>query len=75
MMPNRQPFSTLTPENMELFRENTYDNIYLNFLNPSFQYPSSHDSNIPGFQYSNWGDVHIRDRQSEPLIGSGRFFY
>ena len=50
------------PENARLFRENQYNYIFFDFLNPPFHYPRAHDSakklhfvpNIPGFQHSKW---------------------
>jgi hypothetical protein len=54
MMPVRNPFSALAPENKPLFRENQYNYIRFDSLNPSFHYPRTHDSNIPELQHSNW---------------------
>jgi len=57
MMPVRHPFSAYTPENTPLLRENQYNYIRFDSLNPPFHYPRTHDSNIPEFQHSNWGEA------------------
>jgi hypothetical protein len=32
--------------------------VKMNFtINPTFHYPRTHDSNIPEFQHSNWGEA------------------
>jgi len=57
MMPNRHPFSAFAPENTQLLRENPYNYIRIDSLNPPFHYPRTHDSNIPEFQHPNWGEA------------------
>jgi len=65
MMPVRHPFSAFAPESTPLLRENQYNYIRFDSLNPPFHYPSTHDSakklhfvpNIPEFQHSNWGEA------------------
>jgi len=53
MMPTRHQFSAFAPENTPLLRENQYNYLRFNFLNPPVHYPRTHDSNIPEFQHSN----------------------
>jgi hypothetical protein len=55
MMPVRHPFSAFVPENTQLLRENQYNYIRFDSLNPPFQYPGTHDSIIPLFHHSNCG--------------------
>ena len=57
MMPIRHPFSVFAPENTRLLRGNQYNYIRFDSLNPPFHYPRTHDSNIPEFQHSNWGEA------------------
>jgi hypothetical protein len=57
MMPVRHPFSTFAPENTPLLRENQFNYIRFDSLNPPFHYPRTHDSNIPEFQHSIWGEA------------------
>jgi hypothetical protein len=45
MMPVSHPFSAFTPENTPILRENQYNYIRFNSLNPQFQY-----SIVPSFQ-------------------------
>jgi hypothetical protein len=47
MMPIRHPFSAFTPENMPILRENQYNYIRFDTLNPPLQYSRNHDSIIP----------------------------
>ena len=47
MMPIRHPFSAFTPENMPILRENQYNYIRFDTLNPPLQYSRTHDSIIP----------------------------
>jgi hypothetical protein len=56
-MPVKHPFSDFAPENTPLLRANQYNYICFDFLNPSFHNPITHDSNIPEFQHSNWGEA------------------
>jgi len=44
-------------ENTPLLRENQYNYIRFDSLNPLFHCPRTHDSNIPEFQHSNWGEA------------------
>jgi hypothetical protein len=53
MMPVRHPFSVFSQENTPLLRENQYNYIRLDSLNPPFQYSRTHDSIIPLFHHSN----------------------
>jgi len=87
----RHPFSAFAPENTPLLRENQYNYIRFDSLNPPFHYPrtpgpdrnysffmmeflwlkyfkqigsfqtcrtrAGHDSTIPEFQHSNWGEA------------------
>jgi len=55
MMPVRHPFSAFAPENMPLSRENQYNFIRFDSLNPPFQFSRTHDSIIPLFHHSNCG--------------------
>jgi len=57
MMPVKHPFSTFAPENTPLLQENQYNYIRFDSLNPPFHYPRTHDSNIPEFHHSNWGEA------------------
>jgi len=57
MMPVRYPFSAFVPENTPLLRENRYNYIRFDSLNPPFHYPRTHYSIIPAFQHSNWGEA------------------
>jgi len=66
MMPTRHQFSAFAPENTPLLRENQYNYLRFNFLNPPVHYPRTHDSNIPEFQHSNcerseltWNSLHF----------------
>jgi hypothetical protein len=53
LMPVRHPFSAFAPENTPLLREDQYNYIRFDSLNPPFHYPRTHDSTIPEFQHSN----------------------
>ncbi len=44
MMPFRHPFSAPVPENTPRLRENQYNYIRFDSLNPPFHYPRTHDS-------------------------------
>jgi hypothetical protein len=57
LMPVRHLFSTFAPENTPLLRDNQYHYIRFDYLNPTFLYPRTHDSNIPEFHHSNWGEA------------------
>jgi len=50
MMPVSHPFSAFTPENTPILRENQYNYIRFDSLNPQFQYSRTHDSIVPLFQ-------------------------
>jgi hypothetical protein len=57
MRPVRHPFSAFAPENSPLLRENQYNHVRFDSLNPPFHYPRTHYSTIPAFQYSNLGEA------------------
>jgi hypothetical protein len=57
MMPDSHPFSAFAPENTPLLLENQFNYIRFDSRNPPFHYPRNHDSNIPEFQHSNWGEA------------------
>ena len=50
-------FSFFAPENTPLLRENQYNYVRFVSLNPPAHYPRTHNSNIPEFQNSNWGEA------------------
>ena len=50
MMPIRHPFSAFIPENMPILKENQYNYIRFDTLNPPLQYSRTHDSIVPSFQ-------------------------
>ena len=52
MMPDRHPFSAFVPKNTPLLRENQYNYIRFDSLNPPFHYPKNHNSNIPSLHHS-----------------------
>jgi hypothetical protein len=45
MMPVRHPFSAFASENTPILRENQYNSIRFDSLNPPFQYSRTHHSN------------------------------
>ena len=55
LMPARHPFSAFAPQNTLILRENQYNYIRFESLNPPFQYSKTHDSIIPLFHHSNCG--------------------
>jgi hypothetical protein len=57
LMPVRHLFYAFAPENTPLLRDNQYHDIRFDYLNPTFLYPKTHDSNIPEFHHSNWGEA------------------
>ena len=52
MMSVRHPFSAFTPETTPILRDNQYDYIRFDSLNPLFQYSRTHNSNIPNAKIS-----------------------
>ena len=57
MIPVKHPFSDFAPESAPPIRKNQYEYIPFDSLIPPFHYPRVHDSNIPEFQHSNWGEA------------------
>jgi hypothetical protein len=57
MMPDRNSFSAFAPETTPILRENQYKHVCFVSLYPLFHFPRTHDSNIPEFQHSNWGEA------------------
>jgi hypothetical protein len=57
MMPVRHPFSAFTLKIRHYSEKINPNYIHFDSLNTPFHHPKTHDSNIPEFQHSNWGEA------------------